>query len=153
MNTSLRDLAFTALETAKADLQRDKYLVPVALVVTDAEIQDIALDFENAEQKAAVYSELVGVAKQKGATAIITINDASIRSPVKPHLEPNAGEVATRAQECIYLTVSGPDVQTWTISLPYYRVGNEIVYGSPDETFDDILTLLPGWPKEHPHIS
>jgi hypothetical protein len=155
MNINLKHYALKAMETAKEDLRRDKHLLPVAFVVTNNDLFDFSLDFEDEEQKASVYAELVDIAKKKGARAIITINDATVRNPVKRSLDPHAGgEVNTReTQECIYLSVSGPHIQTWTICLPYERNGNEIVFGNPSETLDDILNLLPGWPAEQPRVS
>jgi NAD(P)-dependent dehydrogenase (short-subunit alcohol dehydrogenase family) len=155
VNINLKHFALKALETAKEDLRRDKHLVPVAFVVTDNDVFDFTLDFEDAEQKASVYAGLVETAKQKGGRAIITINDANIRNPPRVGSEHYASGKVTpnEVQECIYLGVSGPSFRTWTICLPYERVGNEIVFGNPSETLDDILNLLPGWPTEQPRVS
>ena len=155
MNINLKHYALKALETAKEDLRRDKHLVPVAFVVTDSDVFDFTLDFEDAEQKASVYAELVEIAKQKGGRAIITINDANVRNPVRSDSEHRTnGKVSPReTQECIYLAVSGPGIQTWTTCLPYERIGNEIVFGNQNETLDDILNLLPGWPTKQPRVS
>jgi len=155
VNINPKNYALKALEIAKEDLRRDKHLVPVAFVVTDNDVLDFSLDFEDAEQKASVYAELVEMAKQKGGRAIITINDANVRNPARADSEHHGSEKVTpkEVQECIYLAVSGPSIQTWTICLPYERVGNEIVFGSPSETLDDILSLLPGWPTMQPRVS
>jgi len=155
VNINLKHYVFKALEIAKEDLRRDKHLVPVAFVVTDNDVFDFTLNFEDPDQKASVYAELVEVAKQKGGRAIITINDANIRNPVRGDSEHHAdGQVTPKeVQECIYLAASGPGIQTWTICLPYERVGNEIVFGNPSETLDDILNLLPGWSTKPPRVS
>jgi hypothetical protein len=155
VNINLRHYSLKALETAKEDLRRDKHLVPVAFVVTDNDVFDFSLDFEDAEQKASVYEELVQIATKKGARAIITINDAIVRNPERSDSDLHGGERVTQeqTQECIYLAVSGPGIQTWTICLPYERNGSEIVFGNPSETLDDILNLLPGWPAKQPLVS
>jgi hypothetical protein len=146
----IRDYALKALETAKEDLCRDKYLIPVAFVVTDEAILDFNLEFEDAEQKSAVYGELVKIAKQKGARAIITLNDAKVSNPISVNSSTKAGTRSggTDAKECIYLTVSGPLIQTWSVCLPYQRLGEEIIFADPSETLNDLLNLLPGWPVE-----
>ena len=143
MNISPREYALKALHKAREDLRRDKYLIPVAFVVTDADILDFTLDFGDTDQKASAYAELVEIAKQKGGRAIITINDAKIKD--------QAG--GKTAQECIYVTVSGPEMQTWSVSQPYTKVGDEIVFGQPSETSNDFLNLLRGWPTKHPIVS
>ena len=137
MKINLKNFALRALETAKQDLQRDKHLVPVAFIVTDGDVSDFNLDFEGAEQKQSAYAELVEIAKRLGARAIVTINDANLKNPVR---------AATESQECIYLTVSGPSLTTWSVCVPYKRFGNHIHFGDPSEALDDILNLVPGWP-------
>jgi hypothetical protein len=148
MKTNLRQFALRALETAKEDLRRDKCLLPVAFIVTDDEVFDFNLEFEDAKQKASVYTELVELAKRKGARAIITLNDATVRNTVETARQISGTEMssANGVQECIFLTVSGPGIQTWSVSVPYLRAGDEIVFGNPSETTNDILNLLPGWP-------
>jgi hypothetical protein len=127
-----------ALEVAKKDLCRDKYLIPVAFVVMDDEILDFNLTFDDYEQKRSVYAELVKVAKAKNARAVITINDSTITSA------PGTESEESR-QECIYLTVSGHNFQTWSVSVPYRRAGSEIVFEKAIESTTDVLNLLPGW--------
>ncbi|SRR6266700_1057838 len=148
MKTNLRNYALKALESAKEDLRRDKYLLPVAFVVTDDDVFDFNLQFEDADQKKSVYAELVGLARQKAARAIITINDATVTSDLEAD---SLGTTVTRAdrktkQDCIFLTISGPSIPTWSLSVPYTSAGNEIVFGEPTETVNDVLNLLSDWP-------
>jgi len=147
MRTDLREYALRALETAKQDLRRDKYLIPVAFIVTEDEVFDYNLQFEDAEQKASVYAELVEVAKRKGARAIITINDATVKNASGPARRNSPADMSDRngVQECVFITASGPGIQTWSISLPYLRTNEGIVFGNPVETLNDTLNLLPGW--------
>jgi hypothetical protein len=147
VNTILKRHALEALETAKEDLRRDGYLLPVAFVVTDEGIIDFNIQFKDRNEKSWVYSKLVEVAKEKNAKAIITINDAQI---TKPPQEDNAQTQPESAgdgisKECLYLTISGPGVQTWTVSVPYYRATSGIIFGKQFEATNDILNLLPGW--------
>lgn len=147
MKIDVREYALRALETSKEDLQKDEYLIPVAFIVTNEEVLDYNMQFEDSTQKASVYAELVEVAKQKGALAIITINDATIKSPPEGTTPNPRTRSATgnELQECIFVTVSGPSIQTWSVSVPYSRTNQGIEFGKPQETLNDILNLLPGW--------
>jgi hypothetical protein len=137
----LRECAKDALEVAKRDLRRDKYLIPLALIVSEQEVSDFSLQFENAEEKVSVYGELVRAAKERGARAIITVNDANLRDPT-----------TNATTECIYLSVSGPGMQTWSIAVPYERDSDQIEFGTASETVGDMLNLLPGWPSDQSSI-
>jgi hypothetical protein len=133
-----KSYALKALNEAKKDLCRDKYLVPVAFIVTDDDVLDFNVQFEDREQKLSVYSKLVELAKGKNARAIITINDSKMTHSPDGARFPN---------ECIFVTVSGPNIQTWTISVSYRREGSEIIFEKPIESHGDILNLLPGWTR------
>jgi hypothetical protein len=145
------EYALRELETAKVDLQRDKYLIPVALLVTPEGLEDFNLDFGDSEQKKQVYEELVKIAKQKRALAMITINDTNITDhPITKSEHANDPKQQSTSQECIFVTVSGPSMRTWSLSLPYIRSANEILFGDPIESWGDILNLLPNWPSDKP---
>jgi hypothetical protein len=139
--------AFEALETAKEDLRRDRYLVPAAFIVTDEEIIDFNIQFSGSEEKAVVYAKLVDIAKEKHANAIITINDAQITdAPTNDNSHaPRKSTSFERREESLYLTISGPGIETWTVSVPYYREHLEIPFGKQFESSNDILNFLPGW--------
>jgi len=55
---------------------------------------------------------------------------------------------AEKAPEYIYLTISGPAIPSWNVALLYAHVEDEIVFGAPDESLDDSIHFLPGWPME-----
>ena len=133
-----KSYALNALEVAKGDLCRDKYLIPVAFVVMDDEVADFNLTFADYEQKLSVYAELVRVAREKNARAIITINDSTVACAAGTRSEESR-------KECIYVTVSGPNFQTWSVLVPYQRVGQETIFEKAIESTDDVLNLLPGW--------
>ena len=99
-----RSYALKALDEARKDLCGDKYLVPVAFIVMDDEVLDFNLQFEDREQKLSVYSKLVELAKEKKARAIITVNDDVADIP--------GNDCARLSSECIFVTVSGPNIQT-----------------------------------------
>jgi hypothetical protein len=141
MKTDPKEYALKALEVAKQDLRRDKYLLPVAFIITDSEILDFNINFGDADQRALVYARLVEIAKQKGGRAIVTLNDATVT-------DWTSAEKAK--QDSIYVTASGPDMQTWSVSLPYTKVGDEIIFGQLSETTNDFLNLLRSWPTKLP---
>jgi hypothetical protein len=80
------------------------------------------------------------LAKAKNAKAIITINDANMTDAL-------GKDSAGLPNECIFVTVSGPNIPTWTVSVSYRREGSEIIFEKLIESQDDILNLLPGWTK------
>ncbi|SRR5258708_6798099 len=133
MKHNLKELALRALEQAKKDLSRDKHLIPVAFVVTHKEVSDFTLTFEGPQEKQFVYSELVRVAREQNAYAIITINDARL----------------SEGTDCLYLTVSGPTLPTQSISVTYETRGDQIVFGEQIETTGDRLSHFKGWAQEH----
>ena len=122
-------------------MERDKFLVPVAFIVTEHGVSDFTLDFGDSEQKILAYSKLVEIARQDKATAIITVNDANI-SKGREHSDPTGKQ---DLQDCIFLTVSGPSFSAWSLCLPYHRLGTRIEFGELSETSGDFLNLLPGW--------
>jgi hypothetical protein len=142
MKTDPKEYALKALEVAKQDLRRDQYLLPVAFILTDTEIIDFNLKFSGADQKASVYTKLVEIAKQKSGRAIITVNDGIKTDPT-----------SAEKQDCIYVAVSGPQIPTWSVTLPYMKVGDEIYFGDPTESLNDFLSLLPGWAAKQPIVS
>jgi len=147
MDIDLKKRALEALEAAKDDLTRDGYLIPVAFIVTNLEILDFNLDYEDEDQKASAYAKLVEVARKQGGSAIITVNNARCGEPgTLDGYYPGKLEIEG-APECIYITVSGPAITTWSVTVPYVRRGKEIVFGNAVEAFDDSLNLLPGWPS------
>jgi len=144
----LKKYAIEALETAKEDLRRDGYLIPVAFIVTTNEVLDFNLEFEGEEQKASVYRELVKAARERGGTAIVTVNDARCGDPDYPLDGYYPGKLEIEgATECIYVTISGPAITTWSLTVPYEYRDNQLIFGNTTESFDDELNLLPGWPS------
>ena len=148
MDVELKKYALDALETAKEDLCRDKYLIPVAFVIAREQVFDFNLEFEDAGQKASVYEELVKFAKENNARAIITINDAHIGETSSAEGYYRGKLAEEKAPECIYLTISGPAIPTWSLTLPYAHIDNEIVFGAPNESLGDSINFLPKWPTK-----
>jgi hypothetical protein len=141
VKTDLKQLAMQMLKQAQEDLKRDRHLIPVALVVGDDEVLDFTLTFEGQEEKQFVYSELVRVAREHNAHAIITINDARLSD------DNNLG--GNGFSDCLYLTISGPSLVTQSTSVAYESRGDQIAFGEQIETTGDRLNLLKGWAQEY----
>jgi len=144
----LKDFALGVLEIAKENLQRDGELVPAAFIVTGEEIRCVAVDFTDHEQKAAAYGELIKMAREMQAIALVTCNDAFWKSKPGPEYLDGyyPGRLAAEgAKECIMLTVSGPAIETWCVDTPYERVGNTIRFGESSESFGDEVGFLENW--------
>jgi hypothetical protein len=106
------------------------------------------LIIEDEDQKASAYAKLVEVARKQGGSAIITVNDARCGEPDDSLDGYYPGKLQIEgAPDCIYITVSGPAITTWSVTVPYMRRGKQIVFGNAVEAFDDSLNFLPGWPS------
>src|SRR5579859_172628 len=144
----LRDFALGVLEIAKENLQRDGELVPTAFAVTPNQIQCYSISFADHDEKPQAYSELIKAARNMGAVAIITCNDALWSNDAGPEYVEGyyPGKLAVEgAQECIMLTVSGPAIETWALEIPYERIGNTIEFGDAREETAGEVGFLDGW--------
>src|SRR5438309_9155824 len=72
----LREFALGVLAIAKENLQRDGHLIPTAFAIMVNHIHCYSVSFANHDEKPIVYSALIEAAKNQGATALITCNDA-----------------------------------------------------------------------------
>jgi hypothetical protein len=147
-NFDLRQFALGILEIAKENLQQDGELVAAAFIVTNAQIQCVSVGFVDHQEKNAAYQELVSAAREAGALALITCNDAYWANDAnQEYLESYyPGKLAAEgARECIMLTVSGPAVQTWCVDAPYERVGETILFGVSSQSLGEELGFLENW--------
>jgi hypothetical protein len=122
--TDLKALAYEFLHEAQQSLQSDGYLNPTAIVITPEENLIFDIEFETEEERDEIYSEMMEVAQQKNAGAIITVNDVypdnGTGSPAR--LEGTGwGALAESPTEAIIITVSGSGFETWSLLCPYFR--------------------------------
>jgi hypothetical protein len=122
--TDLKALAYEFLHEAQHSLKSDGYLNPTAIVITPEENLIFDIEFQTEEERDEIYSEMMEVANQKNASAILTVND------VYPDDHPGApvqlegegwGELANSTREAIMITVSGSGFETWSLVCPYFR--------------------------------
>lgn len=149
LSADIRTFAYELLEEAKHRLQQDQYLSPLAVIITSNKAIRAPLSFQGVQQKHAAYGRLVQLAKAHRALAIITINDV--------HLSRESGDddgyyqgklAATKSPEAIWVTVSGPAITSWTITAPYTRNCEQIVFGPAKEDLGVQLNLLQDWASE-----
>src|SRR5215472_14850255 len=129
--TDLKSLAYEFLHEAQQSLKGDGFLNPTAVVITPEENLIFDIEFETDEERDEIYAEMMEVAQQKCAGAIITVNDVypddTPGTPVQLQGE-GWGTLAESAREAIMVTVSGGGFETWSLLCPYFRRDDRIVF-------------------------
>lgn len=120
MEAKLKDLVDKMVGTARTLLEKRGNLVPTCFVFPPFGTPEIvSVDFENAEEKNFAYTEVSKLAKKKKAVAVLTINDAWIRSE-----SPTA-----QRKEALNAVLILPDGSvSYSLVHPYERVGGKIVW-------------------------
>jgi hypothetical protein len=98
----------------------------------------------------------VRAAQEAQATALITCNDAYIKDRADQNYMEGyyPGKLAVEgAKECILLTVSGPQMESWSVEVPYQRSEKGIEFGPQSESFGDDLGFLTNWGSGKPRIN
>jgi hypothetical protein len=93
------------------------------------------------ETKREAFEKIVSVAKEKSASAIITVAQASFGQ--------RASDVQT-LRDCIFVTVSGLGIETVTLRLPYKasRWFKKISFAELErKTQQGGVAFLAGWPE------
>jgi ribose 5-phosphate isomerase len=73
--TDLKALAYELLGEAQSILQHEGHVNPAAVVITPSENLIFDLEFETDDERDELYSEMMDVAGEKNASAILTVND------------------------------------------------------------------------------
>jgi hypothetical protein len=128
--TDLKALAYELLHEAQKSLQDQGHLNPVAVVITPSENLILDVEFESDEEREEIYSEIMEVAQEKNASAILTINDVYLDdSGTPPVLQGEGwGELAESAREAIMVTVSGGGFETWSLVSPYFARAEHFIF-------------------------
>src|SRR5690242_6398235 len=119
--TDLKSLAYELLHEAQQALQQDDNLTPTAVVITPTENLIFDLEYENDEEREELYAEMIEVALENNATAILTVNDIYLDTTgAAVKLEgPAWGELVETPTEALMVMVSGGGFDTWTLTSPY----------------------------------
>lgn len=145
----IRTLAFQLLEEAKQNLLKNKYLNPLAFLITSNNAIRMPLSFVGTQEKYATYGRLIQLAKAHRASAIITVNDVHLSREGDDDEGYYDGKLAaTKSPEGIWVTVSGPAITSWSITVPYTRNREQIAFGATKEDLGIQLNLLQGWASE-----
>lgn len=136
------EAAYVFLEQAKQELTRNKKISPLAVLVYAQDQKQsyelISLVFTE-ETKRDAFQQVVSIAKQKSANAIIVVAPASYGTA-------NEGS-AWKA--CIFASVSGHGIETVTLYLPY-STGNwlkKLRFGDLERKVQQAPpAFLPDWP-------
>ena len=143
--TDLKALAYEFLHEAQNTLKSDGYLNPTAIVITPDENLIFDIEFETEEERDEIYSEMMDVAQQKNAGAIITVNDVfpddAAGSPVQLQGD-GWGHLAEAPTEAILITVSGSGFDTWSLICPYFRRDDRINFHPAREIHEASLVVL-----------
>jgi len=148
--TDLKALAYELLGESQTILQTEGHVNPAAVVITPAENLIFDLEFENEDERDELYLEMVTVAREKTASAIITINDVYLdddaKAPVR--LEGKGwGALSESPNEAVIVTVSGSGFETWSLASQYFRRDAQFVFQPPREVPDPggEVALLGDW--------
>lgn len=128
--TDLKELAYELLHEAQQSLEGEGHLNPTAIIITPSENLIVDVEFEDDEERDDIYRELVETARDKNASAIVTINDVYLdENGAAVRLQgPGWGELQQPASEAIVITVSGSGFETWSVVSTYYRVEEQFIF-------------------------
>jgi hypothetical protein len=122
--TDLKALAYEFLHEAQHSLKSDGYLNPTAIVITPDENLIFDIEFQTEEERDEIYSDMMEVAGQRNASAIITVNDVYPDDQAGAPVQLDGagwGALAESLREAIMITVSGGGFETWSLVCPYFR--------------------------------
>lgn len=148
--TDLKTLAYELLSEAQSILQHEGHVNPAAVVITPSENLIFDLEFENEDEREELYSEMMDVAREKNASAILTVNDVYLddEAAASVRLEGEGwGALSEAPGEAIVVTVSGGGFETWSLVSPYFRRGEQFLFQPPRERPDPggEVALLGDW--------
>jgi hypothetical protein len=128
--TDLKALAYELLHEAQHSLQIEGHLNPVAVIITPGENLILDVEFGSDEEREEIYEEMMEVAREKNAAAIITVNDVYLDDSGAPaRLQGEGwGGVAESAREAIMVTVSGGGFETWSLVCPYFSRDDQVIF-------------------------
>lgn len=145
----LKALAYELLHESQQSLQEEDHLTPTAIVITPEENLIFEVEYDSEEEREEIYTDMVEIALEKNATAILTVNDVYLdNSSSKLTLEGSGwGNLAESANEAVIVTVSGSGFETWSLVCPYFRQGDQIIFQPAQEKRDPggELELLGDW--------
>ena len=148
----VKQFASELLERAKENLQEDGHVQPGVFLITGTEVLCYSVSFSEYEEKEAAYGEIVRKARELNAQAIVTLNDAFIGDKHDGDYE--WGEIGKNPKgECVFVTVSGPDLENWTKETEYRRGPDGIVFAAPAEERNSFIGILGDWSRKGQRVN
>ena len=148
----LKALMLECLETEKQAVVQDldEYRCSIVIVITPSGRYVRRAEFFGEDEKISAYRGIVEEAKLENALAIVTVNAARTRK-----LAPDEADgywwgklAAEGARDCISISVSGPNMQSYGLDLAYDIVEGEVRFDPTVEFKKTEVGILPDWPSE-----
>ena len=79
-NEKITELVGSTLEFAKGVLKKDNVLAPVALLVAPSGVTVVPIKFDSDAKKHTVYTAIGSACRRIGATHVVLVNDAAMRT-------------------------------------------------------------------------
>lgn len=145
--TDLKALAYELLHESQQVMQAEGQLAPTAIVITPEENLIFDIEYEDEEDREEIYAQLVDTAIDRNAVAVVTVNDVYLDgdgSLVKLRLP---GSPPEKPAEAIRIVISGSGFESWSLTCPYFRQGNRLVFQPAEEKKDATaeMELLGDW--------
>jgi hypothetical protein len=151
----IKGYALELLELSKKFLAEDRTLDPTAFIVTKSGEPVLRpMNLEDEEHKADSTEKIIREAKEHEALAIITIFIARSKEFADEDFDEQSyfwGKLEQEgAPRNILLTLSGPAITNWAVTVPFQEKNNKIVFSQQHEIAEGVvLSLLPGWASEN----
>jgi len=146
----LKRFASGLLERAQENLRQDGYVQSAVFLLTNTDLQCYSVAFSGYKEKEGTYEEVFQKAREGNAVAIVTLNDAYVGTKLDPDEEYEWGQVAADPKgECLFVTISGPDLENWTKEVQYRRGPDGLCFSSPVEERNALIGLLGEWSSNH----
>ena len=111
-------------------------------------------EFNDEESKTAAYEEVVRVAREKIAIAIVTVNSATTSQDSLIGDDLGGywwGKIAADGGcDCILITASGPNMQSYQLTVAYEVTPNDVRFDSHARIEVGRVNFLRGWAEENP---
>jgi hypothetical protein len=157
MDVDLEPMIHRLVEREKEYIREDReeYGCAMAVVVSSEGIHLDYPKFDDEDSKRAAYERLVRFAREKNATAIVTLNNAWTKAASYPGEldDVQAGGLnSSNASPCLLVTISGPGIKSRVLEMAYELSDTEVRFGSLQPLESAEVNLLPGWSETAPNI-
>lgn len=140
-----KDFARRILDDAVENLKKDRYLQAAAFVVTPKHLHCLEVSFQGQEEKEAIYQRVTSFAREHGAEAIITLNDAYC-GEADDAIDYYPGKLKELGRgEMIWVAVTGPKLTNWDVSVEYRRQGDKLIFQLPKEGNGGSINMVGDW--------